>query len=107
MRRWTSADYEAENGFRATEAYNTPVQGGAAEAMLVALGRLMPALDGLDAAPVAVVHDEVILEAGEADAPEAARVLEESMIAGMLDVFPKATTTGLVEARIGRSWADK
>jgi DNA polymerase I-like protein with 3'-5' exonuclease and polymerase domains len=53
------------------------------------------------------VHDEVILEASEADAPEAARILEECMVAGMLDVFPDASTTGLVEAHIGKSWADK
>jgi P4 family phage/plasmid primase-like protien len=109
VRRWSSRDYDAENGFRATEAYNTPVQGGAAEAMLAALGRLTRRLDsaGLDAMPIAVVHDEVILEASEADAPEAARILEECMVAGMLDVFPDATIQGLVEAHIGKSWADK
>jgi DNA polymerase I-like protein with 3'-5' exonuclease and polymerase domains len=106
-RRWASHDPKTADGFRVTEAYNTPVQGGAAEAMLTALGRLVPALDGLDAVPVAVVHDEVIVEASEADAPEAVRRLEESMVAGMLDVFPSASTKGLVEARAGKSWADK
>jgi hypothetical protein len=29
------------------------------------------------------------------------------MTAGMLDVFPDASTKGLVEAHIGTSWADK
>jgi DNA polymerase I len=108
-RRWESADRKASGGFRETEAYNTPVQGGAAEAMLAALGRLAPRLraEGLDARPVAVVHDEVIVEASATDAPMASRVLEESMAAGMLDVFPEAATRGLVEARIGQSWADK
>ena len=53
------------------------------------------------------MHDEVIVEASEADASAAARILEESMVQGMLDVFPDASTVGLVEARIGHSWADK
>ena len=77
--------------------------------MLAALGHLAERLDaaGLDAVPVAVVHDEVIVEAAEADAPEAARLVEEGMVAGMLDVFPEAATNGLVEARVGGSWADK
>jgi DNA polymerase-1 len=109
IRRWLSHDYDTEDGFRATEAYNTPVQGGAAEVMLAALGHLTPRLDtaGLDAVPVALVHDEVIIEASEAEAPEAARILEECMVQGMLDVFPDASTVGLVEAHVGRSWADK
>ena len=109
VRRWSSLDPKAKSGFKVTEAYNTPVQGGAAEAMLAALGHLTRRLDtaGLNATPLAVVHDEVIVEASEADAPEAARILEESMVAGMLDVFPDASTTGLVEAHIGKSWADK
>ena len=55
-----SREYKAEGGFKLTEAYNMPVQGGAAEVMLAALGHLMPALEGgLDAVPVAVVHDEI------------------------------------------------
>jgi hypothetical protein len=29
------------------------------------------------------------------------------MTAGMLDVFPEASVKGLVEARVGSSWADK
>jgi DNA polymerase-1 len=92
-----------------TEAVNTPVQGGAAEAMLAALGHLTKVLAkaDIDATPVAVIHDEVIVEASEVNAPEAARILEASMVAGMLDVFPSASTKGLVEARVGKSWADK
>jgi DNA polymerase I len=103
------ADREAPGGFRETEAYNTPVQGGAAEAMLAALARVERGLAaaGLDAVLVAVVHDELIVEAAEADAAVAARVLEEGMTAGMLDVFPGAPVAGLVEARVGPSWADK
>jgi DNA polymerase-1 len=34
-RRWSSANPKATDGFRVTEAFNTPVQGGAAEAVPV------------------------------------------------------------------------
>jgi DNA polymerase I len=108
-RRWETADRNTAGGFRETEAYNTPVQGGAAEAMLAALDPLMQRLAraGLDPTPVAVVHDELLVEASATDAPAVARILEESMVAGMLDIFPDAATAGLVTARIGGSWADK
>lgn len=101
-RRFGQAD-----DYRDTKAYNTPVQGGAAEAMLAALGILPDYLGELDATPVAVVHDEVIIEASEADAADAAAALEEAMVQGMLAVFPDASTNGLVEAHTGGSWADK
>ena len=109
VRRWPTADRGDPACWKLTEALNTPVQGGAAEAMLAALGHLSARLEaaGLDAVPVAVVHDEVIVEAAEGDAAEAARLLEEGMVAGFLDVFPEAATNGLVEAHVGGSWADK
>jgi DNA polymerase I len=89
-----------------TRALNVPVQGGAAEAMLAALGRLPALLDGLDAFPILVVHDEILLEAATTDAAEASRRLESAMVAGYLEVFPKGPTTGLVECGIGRTWAE-
>ena len=102
LRRWPSLDKFAE-----TEAYNTPVQGGAAEAMLAALPRLMAELRGLDAAPIAVVHDELIVECDEALADTVAQALQEAMTAGMLAIFPDASTVELVEAGIAQTWADK
>jgi DNA polymerase I-like protein with 3'-5' exonuclease and polymerase domains len=83
------------------------VQGGAAEVLLAALARLHRGLAaaGLDAALVAAVHDELVVEAAAADAPAAARVLEGAMVAGMLEVLPGAPVAGLVEARAGPSWA--
>ena len=108
-RRWISDDRNASRGFRETEAYNTPVQGGAAEAMLAALGVLPDALAtaGLDATLLAVVHDEVIVEVAENQAEAARLIVEQSMVAGMLIIFPGAATTGLVEATIAPSWAEK
>ncbi len=77
--------------------------------MLAALAHLMRELagSGTDAAPVAVVHDELVVEAAEGDADRAKRLVERSMVEGMLAVFPGATTKGLVEARVARSWAEK
>jgi len=108
-RRWASEDRSAPGGFRETEAYNTPVQGGAAEAMLAALGVLTRELAaaGLDATPLAVVHDELIIEVAEGQAEEARQLVERSMVAGMLAIFPDAATLGLVEAGVTRSWAEK
>ena len=99
--------YKDRDSYSATKAYNTPIQGGAAEVMLAALGKLSNLLSSLDAKPIAVIHDEVIVEASLAHAPNVIRVLEDVMIQGMLDVFPKASTAGLVEAHIADSWADK
>jgi DNA polymerase-1 len=93
--------------YAATKAYNTPIQGGAAEVMLSALGRLPNLLAYLDARPIAVIHDEIILETSLQDAPQALKALEEAMTQGMLDVFPDASTIGLVEAKIASSWEEK
>jgi DNA polymerase-1 len=101
-RRWPSV-----KEFKETEAYNTPVQGGAAEAMLAALAALQRDLEGLDAEPVAVIHDEVIVEADAAQAEKVAEVLAAAMQQGMAAIFPDAPVAGLVEAHVGRSWADK
>ena len=84
-----------------------PVQGGAAEVMLAALGRLPNLLSGLDAKPIAVIHDEVIVETSLTDAPQVVKALEDAMVQGMLDVFPKASTLGLVDANIASTWAEK
>ena len=105
-KRCFSASQEGDT-FSATKAYNTPVQGGAAEVMLAALGKFPDLLSGLDAKLIAVIHDEVIVESSLEDAPSVVKVLEDAMVQGMLDVFPTASTLGLVEAKIAESWADK
>jgi DNA polymerase-1 len=100
-------DFRREKrGYRYTEALNTPIQGGAAEVLLATLGRLPGLLAGLDARLVNVVHDEIVLEVSEHDASEAKARLEEAMRGGMLEIFPDATTTGLVEANIAANWGD-
>ena len=87
-----------------TRSLNTPIQGGAAEVMLAALGRLD--LDGLDAFPALVVHDELVLEAADRNVEAAASRLVAAMTAGYLDVFPAGPTTALAEIGIGQTWAE-
>lgn len=91
----------------ATKAYNTPIQGGAAEVMLAALGKLTDLLQSFDAKLIAVIHDEVIVETSLNQAAEVSQVLEQAMVQGMLDIFPKASTRDLVEAKSAPSWAEK
>jgi DNA polymerase-1 len=89
-----------------TQFLNTPIQGGAAEVLLAALAALDRRLKPLDAALVNVVHDELVLEAASEDAAAVKLVVEQSMVEGMLAVFPDACCEGLVEAHIGRNWAE-
>ena len=100
-------DFSIEaHGYRYTEALNTPIQGGAAEVLLAALGRLETHLVGIDALLVNIVHDELVLEVVEADADRATVAVEAAMIEGMLEIFPDASTVGLVEAHVGSNWAE-
>ena len=59
-----------------TELLNTPVQGTGADLLKRALGLLPPAWQGTGARIIGTVHDEIILEAPEAQAEEAATRLE-------------------------------
>ena len=55
--------------------------------------------------PIIWVHDEALLEVPEADAEEAAALLQKAMIEAFLENFPRAPTEGLVKATIGQSGA--
>ena len=81
--------------------YNYPVQGTAGDVIYAALAEIDTALDGLDAEPILVVHDEIVLECAEA----AKERLTEAMVRGFLEIFPGGETRGLVEAKVRGSWA--
>jgi hypothetical protein len=68
---------------------NVPVQGSAAEAMLIAVARVSAALleAGIDATPCVTVHDELVVETSEACADQAAMILERGMREGFEEVF--------------------
>ncbi len=91
-----------------TQSKNYPVQGSAADVMLAALKIVDREItrQELDIRIVCCVHDEIHLEAPEDLAEQAKSLLEECMVAGMLEVFPEASTKNLVEAAVGKSWGE-
>lgn len=95
-----------KNGYKYTEALNTPVQGAEAEIILVVLSLLEERLHVLDAKLINIVHDEFVFEVAEADKDQAVAKIEEAMIDGMLKIFPDASTIDLVDIHVGTSWAD-
>jgi DNA polymerase-1 len=107
VRSWTNREWGVQGGYKSTEAYNTPIQGGAAECILVAMSKIVKGLSERvpGAALIASVHDELIVECFEADGPLVARLLEDAMKFGFSEIFPGAPTNGLVEARVTKTWA--
>ncbi|WP_290798360.1 DNA polymerase, partial [Halomonas sp.] len=91
-----------------TQSKNYPVQGSAADVMLAALKIVDREItrQELDIRIVCCVHDEIHLEAPEDLAEQAKSLLEECMVAGMLEIFPEASTKNLVEAAVGKSWGE-
>ena len=107
VRRWAHRVWDAAGGYKSTEAYNTPIQGGAAECIMVSMSKLVAELEkrALDAHLIASVHDELIVECNQEDAGTVIAILEESMTFGFTQIFPDAPTVGLVEARQTKSWS--
>lgn len=88
-----------------TKAPNTGVQGGAFEVM--ALTMLLIPRDTRHWKILNSVHDEVILEVPSGNEQEAVRMLESSMVDGMLQLFPKAPITAkFAKAHVAQAWGD-
>jgi DNA polymerase-1 len=100
-------DWEAYGRVSIPLAYNLPVQGGAAEVAQLALVDVRNRLRGLPGRPILVnqVHDEFLVEVDEAHTEAARGALVEGMVAAFAQLFPDAPTGGLVEAKVGSSWA--
>ena len=96
-----------QQGYKFNAALNLPIQGAAAEITLRAITRLTPLLCE-DCYLVNVIHDEILIEVIESRAKEFANKAKETMEAAFLDIFPEAKPylKGLVEAKIGRTWAE-
>lgn len=92
---------------RVTEVYNIPVQGTAAEglksAMFIFYDRILEA--GYDAAVVATIHDEIIVEVKQGQEDEVKTILEKAMVDGIAWLVPGVPFEA--EAAIGDSWAVK
>ena len=54
---------------------------------------------------VAMIHDELILEADAQDADAVATLLTEEMTRAFVATFPDAPIGGLVDVKTGSSWS--
>jgi DNA polymerase I-like protein with 3'-5' exonuclease and polymerase domains len=72
---------------------------------LHAIDWMLPA-EGIEGWLVAWMHDEILIEVPEADAERASVLLVKAMTDAFAETFPGAPLNGLVEAKIGRSWAE-
>lgn len=84
---------------------NRQVQGTAADIAKIALGRLPFALKETEAKIIAMVHDEIIIEAPEANAYEAAAILQHTMETAGNELLK--TVPVVAEARIADNWSQK
>ena len=93
-----------------TCSLNTPVQGSAAEVILVALTALDTYINknDLTAKIVATVHDEILVECSKEDSLRIKNALENIMLKAFQFVFSKVGIRGadanIVEAHIGGNW---
>jgi DNA polymerase I len=88
-----------------TELLNTPVQGTAADITKAALAKLPVALKGTGARLIGTVHDEILLEAPENMANQAAQILQRVMEQAGHQYLSKVPVKA--EVVIVRSWAEK
>jgi DNA polymerase-1 len=81
---------------------NSPIQGSSADIIKRALALLYEALQPFDAQIVNCVHDEIVVEADEAQAAECAKVLEHEMIQAAREFIRSVPVT--VDAIISDAW---
>ncbi len=106
-RRWFDHHqlYWPNGGIRPNVVYNTPVQGLAGDGLKQALRILWPELKQTSAKLLAVVHDEMVLEAPENEASKVLQATENAMIKGLETYLEKVPVK--VESVIAESWAGK
>jgi DNA polymerase I len=102
------AEWEVETRGHLTDqlCFNAPTQGICADLMMRALIRVHARLAGLDAGIVATVHDEIVAEAREDQAETVKEIIETAMLEAFELTFPGAPTRDVVEATIGKTWAE-
>ena len=84
-------------------AMNTPIQGTAADIIKIAMVRVDQRLkrENMRARLILQVHDELIVEAPEDEAEQAARILTEEMEGAVSLTVPM-----VAEASVGKTWYD-
>jgi len=88
-----------------TRSVNHPVQGSAAEIVLKALVRIYKKVDGTNIKMVNCVHDEILLDVSIHEVERASKLLKRCMNSAMLDIFPEANLSNLIEVKVGDTWA--
>lgn len=89
---------------RFTEKLNTPVQGSAADGMKAALGLLWETRhQAPSAAPVLVVHDEIVVECDQGEVEQTREWVRSAMRAGMETVLHRVPAE--VEAIVCSDWS--
>jgi DNA polymerase-1 len=85
------------------QAINAPLQGGAADILKRAMVRIPAALreSGLSSRLLLTVHDELLFEAPEGEAPELAALAKRVMEGAVSLSVPLVVETGT-----GRSWGE-
>ena len=90
-----------------TCAYSYPIQGICTDICMKALTEVDRRLldDKVDARLVAWVHDEMIVEAREAEVDRVKALLQSEMERAFVDTFPTAALNQLVEVKVAANWA--
>ncbi len=87
-----------------TEKLNTPVQGTGADGLKRALALLWERRASCPGAfPVLLVHDEIVVECGEAQQNEVAAWVRSAMVGGMAPLIDPVPVE--VEVKVGATWA--
>ena len=73
---------------------------------LAVLSLLDEYMDDINDRLINLVHDEFVFEVAEKNVDRALVAVENVMVAGMLQIFPDASTKNLVDAHAGDNWED-
>jgi DNA polymerase-1 len=98
---------EWEGGYLSKQQTNNlPIQGGAADLMLLAIKLVDRAFRkaGIRGSLILTVHDELLAEIHQDDAVRAKQIMHDTMVLAFEISFPDAPTTGLLEVGIGANW---
>jgi DNA polymerase-1 len=96
--------HSASEWERFTALVNTPVQGGCADGMKKALVQLAAKLPP-SSRIVSTVHDEIIVEAPDAEAEEVLQLVKTVMVESMATLYPQVPIE--VEAHVCANWGQK
>ena len=95
-------------GLRYTQCCNLPIQGASADIMMLAIAKVHRGMQvgNIEGGLVASVHDELVLEVRENQAPQAKSILEEAMVEAFAQTYPLAPVSRLVSVSVGLTWGD-